>query len=252
MKKTIIALTLCSSFLAPAVQADTLFGIYAGAQGWDMDAEGGFSNSSALTEFQYESETKSNFYLAVEHPIPFIPNVKVRRTDMDTGGNTTLSGGFSFGGVLFPTNAEVFTDVALTSTDFILYYEFLDNDLFSFDLGLNGKYVDGSLFVQDNANTSSNAREDFSGMVPMLYSRVAFGIPATGFGVYAEGNFLSVDDHTISDYEVALTYDVIENVAVDVTLQLGYRAVNLELEDLDDIYTDLEFTGVFAGVEVHF
>jgi hypothetical protein len=43
-----------------------------------------------------------------------------------------------------------------------------------------------------------------------------------------------------------------ENLAVDVTFQVGYRAVELELDDLDDIYSNLEFKGVYAGLEVHF
>ena len=43
-----------------------------------------------------------------------------------------------------------------------------------------------------------------------------------------------------------------ENLAIDVTFQIGYRAITVELDDLDDIYADLEFKGFFAGLEVHF
>ena len=32
----------------------------------------------------------------------------------------------------------------------------------------------------------------------------------------------------------------------------GYRAVKLELNDIDDLYSDLTFNGVFAGAIVHF
>ena len=63
---------------------------------------------------------------------------------------------------------------------------------------------------------------------------------------------LSVDDHSLTDYQAALTYSLMENLALDVTFQLGYRAVELELEDLDGIYSNLEFKGVYAGLEVHF
>ncbi|MEP3827065.1 MAG: hypothetical protein ABJM47_03165, partial [Lentilitoribacter sp.] len=69
---------------------------------------------------------------------------------------------------------------------------------------------------------------------------------------FVEGSFLNIDDHTLSDYQAALTYSLMENLAVDVTFQLGYRAVELELDDLDDIYSNLEFKGVYAGLEVHF
>jgi hypothetical protein len=45
---------------------------------------------------------------------------------------------------------------------------------------------------------------------------------------------------------------LIDNLAIDVNLTAGYRAVKLQLEDIDDLYTDIEFKGVFAGVVVHF
>ena len=86
----------------------------------------------------------------------------------------------------------------------------------------------------------------------MVYSRLAVGVPFTGFGAFVEGSFLSIDDHTISDYQAAITYSLMGNLAIDLTLQLGYRAVTLELDDLDDIYSDLEFKGIYAGLEVHF
>ena len=252
MKKSILALTLIGSLFAANSQADTLLGVYAGVQGWNMDADGGFADNTTLTNFDFDSENKSSFYVALEHPIPLVPNIEVRRTDMDTSGNTVLQQSFTFGGRLFSNQSSVLSDIELTTTDFILYYELFDNDLVSFDLGLNGKYVDGSLFVRSETDNTLSAREDFSGVVPMVYSKLAFGLPGTGFGVYAKGSFLSVDDHTLSDFEAAVTYDIIDNLAVDVSFQLGYRTVALELDNLDDIYTDLDFDGVFAGVEVHF
>ncbi|MDM7861431.1 TIGR04219 family outer membrane beta-barrel protein [Alteromonas sp. ASW11-36] len=246
----IAALALCTSATFNA-HADTVLGIYAGAQGWDMSTSGGFSDESNVTQFGFDSETNSSFYAALEHPIPLIPNLKVINTTMDTSGNTVLTSSFTFDGELFTADTDVFTDVQLTTTDFILYYEIFDNDLVSIDLGVNGKYVDGSLLVSDSAS-SLTAEQAFTGIVPMGYSRVAFGLPFTGLGVYAEGSYLSFDDNTVSDFQVALTYSFIESLALDMTLQVGYRDTTVELEDLDDIYTDLSFDGAFAGIEFHF
>ena len=108
------------------------------------------------------------------------------------------------------------------------------------------------MFVIDKDDPSNTGREEFSGVVPMAYSRLAIGIPATGFGAYVEGSFLSFDDQTLSDYQAALTYSLMENLAIDLTFQLGYRAVKVDLQDLDGIYSNLEFKGAFAGLEVHF
>ena len=239
-------LALCASFTS---QADTLLGLYVGAQGWNMETSGGFSNDGSNADFNFEDQSNANLYVAFEHPIPLIPNVKVQRTAMDTQGDVILDDQFTFGDKIFAANGNAFTDVSLTSTDFILYYELFDNDLVSFDFGLNAKYIDGEFLASVDAEIG---REEFSGAVPMIYSRLAVGVPLTGLGAFVEGSFLSIDDHTISDYQAAITYSLLENFAIDMTFQLGYRAVILELDDLDDIYSDLEFKGVYAGLEVHF
>ena len=252
MKKLAITLSMigvCASFNS---QADTLLGLYAGAQGWNMETAGGFSEDGQNTDFAFEDKTQTNIYAAFEHPIPLIPNIKVQRTEMNTQGDTNLTTNFTFGGQLFTMNSDATSDVELTSTDIILYYELFDNDLISFDIGLNAKYLDGTLVVTEKDNPDSTAMEEFSGAVPMLYSRLELGIPFTGFGAFAEGSYLSVDDHSLTDYQAAITYSLMENLALDVTFQVGYRTVTLELEDLDNIYSDLEFKGAFAGIEIHF
>jgi outer membrane protein len=78
------------------------------------------------------------------------------------------------------------------------------------------------------------------------------GLPFTGFNLFAEGNFLSIDDNVLYDYQAGISYELVENLAIDINLTLGYRAVKLELDDLDDLYTNLDFDGVFAGAVLHF
>jgi outer membrane protein len=252
MKKTTLSVALvaiCASFSS---QGDTLLGLYVGAQAWNMETSGGFSDDGTNAKFNFEDEAKPSYYAAFEHPLPLIPNLKVQRTQMDTDGDVTLKSNFTFGGELFSINTDVISDVQLSSTDIILYYELFDNDLISFDVGINAKYIDGELLVIAKDDPTLSGREEFSGPVPMVYSRLAVGLPLTGFGAFVEGSFLSIDDHTLSDYQAAITYSLMENLAIDVTFQVGYRAFTLELEDLDDIYSDLEFKGAYAGLEVHF
>jgi outer membrane protein len=252
MKKTVLSLGLIALCMSHTSKADTLLGLYIGAQGWNMETAGGFSEDGTNTEFNFKDQSQPNLYVAFEHPLPLIPNIKLQRTEMETSGDVLLDRNFVFGGKLFSINSEATSDVQLTTTDIILYYELFDNDLISFDVGLNAKYIDGELLVTDKDDPTVNGREEFSGPIPMFYSRLAVGMPLTGFGAFVEGSFLSVDDHTLSDYQAAITYSLIENLAIDVTFQLGYRSVSLELEDLDGIYSDLKFKGAYAGLEVHF
>ena len=54
------------------------------------------------------------------------------------------------------------------------------------------------------------------------------------------------------DLQAGIGYEVVDSLTVDIRLKVGYRAVNLRLDDLDNLYSNLDFKGVFAGVELHF
>ncbi len=252
MKKSFAAsLFLIAVSTSSSVSADTFLGGYVGAQVWDLGVEGGFSESQDIVTFGFEDETNYSFYAALEHPIPLVPNIKLSRTTLDTQGATSLSSSFSFGGEVFAVDTILDTTNEITTMDYILYYEILDNDLVSFDVGVNVKELDGDFVVTD-ASSTRTASDTFTGYVPMGYGRAAFGIPGTGLGAYVEGSFLSIDDNSIVDYQVALTYSFIESLALDLTLQAGYRSLELDIEDIDDVYADLQFDGAFVGLEFDF
>jgi hypothetical protein len=65
-------------------------------------------------------------------------------------------------------------------------------------------------------------------------------------------NAVTIDDSSIRDIEAGIEYRLVENLAVDVNLQLGYRSIAIELDDLDGIYSDLSFKGPYLGLEIHF
>lgn len=238
-------------FWSVDIAADTLGGVYVGVQGWRSNADGGFSSTESITRFNFDEQTNGTFYIALEHPLPFVPNIKLTRTSLDVQGDSQLSSDFVYGGGLFTNGSRITSDVDLTSTDLTLYYELLDNDVVSFDVGLTGKYFDGTVQVVDSAS-NTRGMESLSVVVPLLYSRVALGLPFTGWGVYAEGNYLAVGSNRVSDYQVAVTYSFIESLALDMKVQVGYRDITLDLDDVDNTYADVGFDGLFAGIELHF
>ena len=250
--KNLSAIVIASSALLLSAQAnaDTLLGGYVGAQAWNMDATGGFSENENIAGFAFESEQNASFYAALEHPIPLVPNIKLARTTMDTQGSTTLDTQFNFGDEVFLANATLDTQIEMTATDYILYYELLDSDIATLDIGVAAKQLEGDIVVVDQ--DGNMAEEEFDGMIPMAYAKVAFGLPLTGLGVFAEGTFLSIDDDSFTDYQAGISYNFVETLAIDMTIQLGYRSTELDIEDLDDIYANLEFDGAFLGIEFDF
>jgi outer membrane protein len=251
MKKIALAVTL-ASILSTNVQADVL-GIYLGGQIWDNQASGTFGDGSSQIDFNLADKKQNSFFIAFEHPLPLIPNVRIDSTSLETKGNTTLKIDFEFDGENFNQDANVNADFNVSYLDYTLYYELFDNDLVSFDIGLTGRDFDGDVTVSASSDSvSQSGTVAVTDIVPMLYVRTNVGLPFTGFNLYAQGNFLSIDDHTLYDYEAGVSYELIDNLAVDVNINVGYRAVKLELDDLNDLYTNIEFDGVFLGTTIHF
>jgi outer membrane protein len=252
MKKTALAV-LVTGLLSSSAMADTLAGLYIGGSIWSNEASGTFGEKNNLVDFNLQDNEQGSFHIALEHPLPFIPNLLIASTTLDTDGSTTLTESFEFDGETFDVNVPVETTFDINYVDYTLYYEVFDNGLFSFDFGLTGRDFDGDVTVSSTVEgASTDATISITQIVPMLYVSTIVGLPGTNLNLFANGNLLSFDGHTLYDYQVGISYELIDNLAVDVNLTAGYKAVKLELEDIDDLYTDVEFSGVFAGVVVHF
>ena len=255
MKKIALAAAL-ATVLSTNVQADAL-GIYLGGQIWDNQASGTFGDGSSLVDFNLVDEKQNSFFVAFEHPLPLIPNARIASTSLETNGMTTLDTDFDFDDETFLNGADVNADFDVSYVDYTLYYELFDNDLLSFDFGITARDFDGDVTVSTQVTTSSGtvSQSDtiaVTDVVPMLYVATNVGLPLTGLNLYAQGNFLSFDDHTLYDYEVGVSYELVDNMLIDVNVNAGYRAVKLELEDLNDLYTNIEFDGLFVGTTIHF
>lgn len=252
MKHSVLMLALAGSLVTTAAQADTLLGLYIGADGWRTSSDGSFANDPQLQSVNFNDKTHSSYYVALEHPLPLLPNIRLQHNQLESNGITALNASFSFAGETFAVDTNIANQVDLTNTDYVLYYEILDNDLVSLDLGINAKHIDGSVAVADLGGSGAVAVQDTSTFIPMLYSSAIVGLPLTGLELFANGSFVSYDGSRVYDMQAGVAYALLDNLAVDLRLKLGYRAVNLRLDDIDNLYADLDFKGAFAGIELHF
>ncbi|TMN92321.1 hypothetical protein CWB72_05400 [Pseudoalteromonas phenolica] len=253
MKKYCLAAALSMAFLAPVAKADMLLGLYVGADGWQSENSGSFAGEGNAQDFNFEDKTFSSYYAALEHPIPLVPNIKLKYTQLELDGSALLTETFEFDGKDYTvgTTANLMTD--FSHMDYTLYYELFDNDLVSIDFGLTVKHFDGDATVQGKVDGVSTTESiDFSAPIPLGYLRGEVGLPLTGLSVFAEGNLLAIDDSKIQDYQVGVAWEVIDTLAVDIAIRAGYRSFIIELDDVDDISTDLDVSGPFAGLQVHF
>ena len=145
MKKIALAAAL-AAVLSTNVQADAI-GIYLGGQVWDNQASGTFGDGSSQVDFNLVDEKQNSFFIAFEHPLPLIPNLRVASTSLETDGMTTLTDDFKFDDETFVKGADVNADFNVSYVDYTLYYELFDNDLLSFDFGITARDFDGDVSV---------------------------------------------------------------------------------------------------------
>ncbi|QYJ79445.1 TIGR04219 family outer membrane beta-barrel protein [Shewanella acanthi] len=246
MKKTLLASAVLGLFMASSAQAAALVGFNIGGDYWNADTSGSFSDKGLPQQgFSYSSSAQGSYWVSVEHPIPFVPNLKIRENSLDQKGRADVTD-FAFGNYSYTGKVTSYTD--LTNTDFVLYYELLDNDIMSFDLGAAYKLMNGSLHVHDEAGHPSEKSVD-SGIL-MGYASTHVGVPGLGLFGFAD-LMLGVSESNVQDYAIGLGWEF-DGVAVDTRVRLGYREFNFDVTKFSGISADTKFDGFFAGVEIDF
>jgi len=183
-----------------------------------------------------------------EHPLPFIPNIKIAYSSLDHSGHGSIED-FRWGDINF-AKALVDTSLTLRMYDATLYYEVLDN-IVEADVGITLRYLDGNIDVTATPLVSglgslapTYETSDFNTLAPMLYGKIRVNIPATDISTQIEANGVSYDGTTLYDIELSARY----TFTAGVGLEAGYRLVHLDSDDIDDLAVDVDFKGVYAAL----
>ncbi|MDR8522357.1 TIGR04219 family outer membrane beta-barrel protein [Shewanella fidelis] len=245
MKKTLLACALLGSLVGTSAQAATVVGFKVGGDYWKADTSGTFAERGrAQQEFNYDSSSQGSIWVAVEHPIPLVPNVKIRQNSLDADGKMS-DADFIFNEHNF--KGDVNANADLSNTDFVLYYEILDNDIVSLDLGAAYKKMDGHFRVSDAGHPESKNID--SGIV-MGYIDAQVGVP--GLGLYGFTDIMmGVDESNVYDYSLGLGWNF-DGTALDYRIRAGYRDFKFDVNGFDGVTADMQFKGYFAGVELVF
>lgn len=231
----------------------TVFGFQAGGGSWKHDPSGNITASSSDVStsadlkngLKLAEKSEGYSYFILEHPIPLIPNLKVLNTKLSSAGTGDIDATFSVNGINYTQGTAITSTLKLDSTDITLYYELLDNDLVSFDLGLTGKKVDGKLTAVATT-LAANETATFSGTIPMVYGAVEIGLPY-GFALGADINWIGAGDSSITDTTFKVTYTSDYNFGIEA----GIRNQTYDI-DVDSVKAKMEFEGVFMGAFLKF
>lgn len=231
------------ALLPLTASAAMILGFQVGGGIWTHDPGGSISTTAdgagvsadLKNDLKLSEEEEGYTYFLVEHPVPLIPNFKYVNTKLTTTGASGTAN-FTYNNVNYTTSVN--SEIELNQTDYILYYEVLDN-VVSLDVGIAAKEIDGKVTVDADVKS-------FSGTIPMLYVAAEIVLPA-GFALAAEISTLSAGSDEITDTTAKVMYTTDFNLGIEA----GIRTQSVKFDD-NTVKADVDFSGVFAGVYFKF
>jgi len=249
MKRLLLASAITACTFSTA-HADTVFGVYFGAYTWQADYTGDITDTNAdqtvdlEDDLGFSDEDTNVFYIAIEHPVPILPNVRLQQTTLNQSAHGRLTRDFTLDDVDFFTDQAVAAKLDLTHTDLTLYYEILDNWV-NLDVGLTARKFDGKIAM---VSANANASVDIDQTLPMLYIAAQFDLPLTGLSAAIDGNAIAYSGNSLIDINGFIQYEL----PIGLGVRGGYRRFTLELDDVNDINSDLTLDGYYAALTFHF
>ncbi len=219
-------------------------GINIGAAHWSPSLSGSFNsnNGGSLIDLNDDlginDDSHTSLVFTFEHPFPVLPNIRYQGFALDSSGSSTLDSNLNFNGETFNSGNRVRTNFNLSHDDIVLYYQLLDNWI-NLDMGVDLKYFNGEVELSGNTTT----RVDVDETIPLLYLSARFDLPYSGFYIGANFNNLSLGDNSVEDSSLKLGYE--SNYGLG--FEGGIKTFSLELDDANNLDTNLKYDGLFLN-----
>lgn len=229
---------LVLGFASVSAHADFV-GVYAGIDGAYVKSDTEDSSPNEDTKFA------GTYSLAFEHPVPFVPNAKIRYSKYETTDWENISTQMG------PATVE--GKLEFETLDLLAYYEVLDN-IVSIDVGAGAKRVNADLNVTGTLKSNGwqiFATDKYDDTIPGLYVSAGGKLPLTGLSAKAEVFAGKNSNADFTDYNAEIKYDFIEILLVNVGAKVGYRNLKINVDDPADA-GELSAKGPYIGLEVHF
>ena len=178
-------------------------------------------------------------------------HISLMYTDADYSGENNISRDIYFNGKLYTDTTFVASNLKFTMIDLEYQYDFLDleNVLAGFSLGIIAKvkYIEGETILKA-ASLGLDESETFTVPVPMLGLAMHMGIlvdilearvRVAGTGYSGNKFYEGLADVSLTPFPF-------------LDVHGGYKYMKFEVDDISDVYTDIEFAGPYIGLTLSF
>lgn len=231
MKILKILLLTLSTTISNLAEAD-IIGVKGDLSYWDYDSKVNMLSQTSAPDLESDPKGSIQLSFAFEHPIPLIPNAKIRYVNLKSQTKSEIL-------------AQPVYDLNIDHTDLILYYEFLDL-IVSADAGLGVTNLHGEV------TTLGLNKTDIDKTIPVIYILAGMKLPFTGLSSNTELLYSNYDNTQITDALAELQYNFIDTLLVDIGLKAGYRFLEIKLDNYDKNDLKFNFKGPYLGLNIHF
>ncbi len=176
-------------------------------------------------------------------------HISLMYTKADYSGENNINRDIYFNGELYTATTFVQSDLEFTMIDLEYQYDLLDleNVLAGFSLGVIGKikYLEGETRLRGGGYDES---ETFKAPIPMVGLAMHMGILAdilearvrvAGMGYSGNKFYEGLADVSLTPFPF-------------LDIHGGYKYMKFEVDDISDVYTDIEFKGPYVGLTISF
>lgn len=249
--KKILSTLVAGTLLTASLYADVTK-IELGVGAWSEKPSGTADYDQGLgvtgnNTFDEKKDTSAYVWMLIKHPLPIVPNIRLEYMSIHATGTATGS----WNGQTIPTSAKSVLDVK--EYDIIPYYNILDNTFWTtLDVGIDIKIVDSNYKV--NPVPLFSGYEDSATVpLPLVYLRGRVEIPSTNIGIEADGKYITTGSSTVYDARIKVDYTFDISPVVQPGIEIGYRTHKIKIDENDeDVKTNMDFSGFFAGLMLRF
>lgn len=244
MKRLTLVAALAAT--APVAHAAPLVDVYFGGYTWNAETTGSIASGAADIDMErdlgYDDGGQTVLFVGVEHAVPILPNVRLRHIDLSDDGRNNLVDPITFDGETF--TGAVASDYDMDILDGTFYWSPLDN-VVKLDVGLTVRHLDADFTIESAVNRASQSADE---VFPMLHLAARANLPLTGFYVGGEINAIEYDGSGMRDYNAHLGWRSDFLLGVEA----GYSRLEVELDDVSDLDSDLKIGGPYLAATLAF
>jgi outer membrane protein len=195
-----------------------------------------------IDDLDVELPQRPSMVLILEHPITALPNIRYQGYNLDSSDSSSTDPGVNFNGGALNASSISASSFDLNHDDIVLYYQLLNNWI-DLDMGVDLKRFDGR--VSSSGLAPENV--DIDETIPLLHLSARVDLPISGLyvGAAINANFidLGISGSTAQDSTITLGYES----GTGLGIEGGFKSFSLQLDDTNNINTDLDYDGLFLN-----